>query len=353
MNGIPVSGSGPGGVVVIGSVHRDYYRYVTHHPRLGETVLARSVAVRLGGKGANQAVAAARHGAAVSFVGCVGDDTAGVQSRSDLNAEGIDCALLVTATSEETGSAFVVVDQHGENSIIVHSGANRALTEVLDLEMRVGAVISSLSPCVVLTQGELTIATIERVSALSAASGSRFVLNLAPFVPVAAAAVANADPLVVNEGEARGLVQHLTGLSQGRIDELTGELLALVLGERAISVVVTLGDRGAVAAANGRVWHQATDAVERVVDTTGAGDAFTGALVAALIAHESLEVAVERGTQAGSHAVRGQGTTSSYPARTGPLAAAANAGTGRAIPALATMAAKVRTPHGNQENQDA
>ena len=296
-------------IAVVGSINQDAFVYVDAFPKAGETVLARDGATGLGGKGANQAIAAALLGAPVSFVGAVGSDAAGSSALAALSADGVATDTIDARDDAATGAAYITVDAAGENTIIVHSGANAVVTAA-----GVTAALDRVdAPALVLAQGELPAVAVDAAAAWARGARLRFVLNLAPVIEVAPATLSAADPLVVNEGEAAELLGHAS-------DDPAGELAA----QLGTSVVVTLGAAGASVAADGRTWALPSPKPERVVDTTGAGDAFVGALAAALAAGHPLEYAVRVGVAAGSFAVQAGGTTTSY-ARDTTLAALAGA----------------------------
>ncbi|TBN57724.1 ribokinase [Glaciihabitans arcticus] len=280
-------------IVVVGSINQDYFAYVDDFPGAGATILANDGASGLGGKGANQAIAARLLGARVAFVGAVGGDAAGTGALAALEADGVDVTGIRILNATGTGAAYITVNGAGENTIIVHSGANA----------RVSAddVLSLGASAVVLAQGELPGAAIDAAARAALATGARFVLNLAPVVEVDLDTLATADPLIVNEGEAAELLGDYS-------DDLAGDLAARF----GISVVVTLGSRGAAVSTPGRSWIEPSPVPSAVVDTTGAGDAFVGALAAALAAGRDLAFAVRVGAAAGSHAVESAGTTTSY-----------------------------------------
>lgn len=306
-----------GRVIVLGSANVDAFTYVTDFPQPGETVLALDARTGLGGKGANQAVAASLTGANVSFAGAIGDDASGEFVRRTLATHGVDIAALATIPGVLTGSAAIAVDAGGENTIIVSSGANAVLDSAWVRGETVAGLFAGGAPAVGLAQGELRGEVVAEFAALCHETGTRFVLNLAPVIAVTGDVLRAADPLVVNEGEAFAV------LGEAARDELSQDeaaALATRLAERSPSVVITLGASGAVyAGATGvdgviAATHVPAPAPERVVDTTGAGDAFVGALAARLAAGDSLATAVHWGVAAGSAAVQGQGTVDSYAA---------------------------------------
>lgn len=273
--------------------------------------------VRPGGKGANQAVAAARHGASVGFIGAVGEDEFADAAQAGLRAAGVDLAGLRTVEGP-TGLAVVTVDGLGENSIVVIPGANAAV----DAGAVAGEARRIAEAEVLVLQGEIPREGIEEAARRCA---GRLVLNLAPAVEVSAETLRAADPLVVNEHEAvhaaRLLDADLSGTraaagaaGAGTLADPVGEGLAAVrrlVAAGVPAVVMTAGAAGAYLArprqaADVDVVQVPAPAVE-VVDTTGAGDAFVGALAAALARHETCEAAVRAGVQAGAEAVQTAG----------------------------------------------
>lgn len=302
-------GRSRGTVVVFGSVNVDATSYVRAFPRPGETVHSHGFRVALGGKGANQAVAAHRSGASVELVARVGDDAAAEVPLRAFSAFGLATDGVTAVPGAPTGIAQITVSGSGENTIVVTSGANASLgVDVVDEERDRLA-----RAAVVLTQGELPVPTIEALAAACDAAGVRFVLNLAPPIAVAPAALAVADPLVVNVHEGRTLGVG-TALSDDASVDAWRDAAASVAGDLARSIVVTLGPRGAVAADATGSWAVAAPSVD-VVDTTGAGDAATGTLAAMLAEGRPLADAVRVAVAAGSLAVQRRGTVDSYAAR--------------------------------------
>ena len=283
-------------VVVVGSVNQDVSLHVARIPGPGETVLAQGSTVAPGGKGANQACAVARAGAPCVLVGAVGDDAAGDALTAALGARGVQLEQLLRLPGVESGGATVLVDDAGENCIVVTGGANAALTP----EQVTTGLAAVADVGVVLTQGELSAACVEAAADHARRTGVRFVHNLAPYRPVSAELLAVCDPLVVNEHEAADLVAELGG---GGGD--VAATLAL-LQERCRSVVITLGGDGAAYSSPAGTGRSAAPRVA-VVDTTGAGDAFVGAAAAALLSSDDLGRACEAGVAAGAAAVQHRG----------------------------------------------
>jgi len=306
----------PGRVVVVGSLNVDSTSYVAEFPAPGETILSHGFQVALGGKGSNQAVAAHVVGASVDLVARGIRADAGDFAVATLERFGLPTGALGREPEAPTGVAQITVADSGENTIVVTGGANLELTEAaVDAERQ---RIASAS--VVLTQGELPVATIEHVAELAAEAGVRFVLNLAPPAPVGVATLHSADPLVVNEHEARavGIGTDAAGTSL----DAWRDLAASAVGRVARSVVVTLGSAGAVAASADGSWTAAAPRVD-AVDTTGAGDGFTGALAAFLAEGRPLDEALRFAVAAGALAVQARGTVDSYASRDAVLRAAA------------------------------
>ncbi|WP_207345555.1 ribokinase [Arthrobacter sp. E3] len=304
-----------GSAIVLGSINVDTFIHVDSFPEPGETILARSSAAGLGGKGANQAMAAALLGAEVQFLAQIGEDMAGDFAREQLDSFGVSRQLLMTSDDDPTGAAHVTVNSQGENTIAVVPGANARIC-ITELSQKfLQALDLSLAPITVgLAQGETSVEAVEAFARQCQALGIRFVLNLAPFIELNKEVLALADPLIMNEGEAQTLLRSFTGC-EAPLEDLPSALAAaqLVAEKLAKSAIITLGTAGAVASDGAGSWHQPSPLPEQVVDTTGAGDAFAGAAVALLSGGASLRDAVCAGVAAGSIAVRRTGTASSYP----------------------------------------
>ncbi|MGO4474430.1 ribokinase [Arthrobacter sp. M-10] len=294
-------------VVVVGSANLDYIIQLDAPPEPGQTVLAHHFHTQSGGKGANQAVAAARLGSSVRFIAAIGDDAEGAAMLSSLKAEGIDTSQVQILPGGRTGAAFVSVFPNGENSISVVAGANLGLSEVHVREslnhVRRGAIV--------VVQAEVPVATIQETLDASQRAGLRCVLNLAPYVRIDERLLRHADPLVVNESEASAL------LSRPVFDEASSREAARQLGEIASSVVITMGAAGAYWLDKEDEGHVSAPAVGPVIDSTGAGDAFVGALAACLAVGRPLSESVQLGVAAGSFSVMRLGAQSSYPTAQG------------------------------------
>jgi ribokinase len=294
--------SGSPTVVVVGSLNRDYVCTVDRIPGPGETRLGSELAVWCGGKGGNQAVAAALvGGASVAMVGAVGDDADGVALLEGLRDAGVDVDDVRVRRGVRSGAALITVADDGENSIVVAPGANGTVQA-----RHVRAALRRLAPSVVTTQGELPPPVVAATVEEAAAVGARPVLNLAPVIALDTSVLRLCDPLVVNAGEAGALV------GRSLLDTAALEAAALTLSRRAASVVVTGGALGAWASRGGEVSHVPARPGD-VVDTTGAGDAFTGALAVALALGRDLTEAAAWGAAVAAYAVGRPGAQASFP----------------------------------------
>ena len=288
-------------IAVVGSMNLDTVVPVPHHPRPGETVLGSDHFSNPGGKGANQAVAAARLGQRVAMVGCVGDDDAGADLKSSLSAEGVDVERVTALGGVPTGIALISVDEAGENTIIVSPGANarvdvQAVEDALDLLASVDVTLLQLE------------IPVETVAAAVHAAGGTVVLNPAPGRPLPGDLLAKVDVLVPNLGEL-GLLS--AGKEPADLDD-TASAASEIEGPKA--VVVTLGAEGALLVGSGGPVH--VPGVEvTAVDTTAAGDSFCGALADALVRGLELEPAVKWAVSAAALTVTKPGAQPSLPTR--------------------------------------
>ncbi|MEU6078302.1 ribokinase [Micromonospora sp. NPDC047074] len=283
-------------VVVVGSANMDLVGTAPALPRPGETLLGTDFVMVPGGKGANQAIAAARAGASCAFLGAIGSDSFGVTLRARITAAGVDTDQLRT-TYGMSGVALVMVNADGENAILVSPGANASMAGLTEPELTVVREAD-----VLLAQLEIPVATVTEAAVAARAAGTRVVLNAAPAVPVPAELLAATDLLVVNETEA----QALTG--RGR-DEPS---ILLDLAPRA---VLTLGAEGAwYGDRDGTAVHVPAVKVD-VVDSTAAGDAFTAALAVAWGEGRDVVDAVRWAAAAGAACARRLGASVALPRR--------------------------------------
>jgi ribokinase len=325
-----VSASPPGSaaprIAVLGSANMDLVATAATLPRPGETVLGRDFTMVPGGKGANQAVAAARAGGSCVFVGAIGSDSFGVTLRSRLLASGVDCSLLRVVYGA-SGVAVIMVDATAENLIVATPGANASLLDLTEAELRAIAGAE-----VLVAQLEVPIETVAGGALAARAVGTRVVLNAAPARPLPAELLAAVDLLVVNGLEAATLAGRPipspaprnfvevggSGVHQpvdfDEVGEEVGEVVDALL-ESVPRAVLTLGAAGALYAERGSdPVHVPAPRVD-AVDSTGAGDSFTGALAVAWAEGRDLIDAVRWACAAGAACVRELGASSSLPRR--------------------------------------
>jgi ribokinase len=306
-------------ILVFGSINLDLVTRVDRFPKPGETIAGSSFAQSPGGKGANQALAAARAGAAVRMVGAVGRDAFAEPALEQLVAGGVDVSG-VARVDGATGCATILVDAAGENCIAVVAGANAGADPA-------GIADEELTPNVLLVlQQEVTARANATLLERAHRLGVRTLLNAAPARPVSRDVVDQLDLLVVNKLEAAAL-----GEALGWPVAPEPFARAAVGSHAALTVVVTLGEQGALAANRELMWRVNAPAVD-VVDTTAAGDAFVGALAAALDRGNDLPSALRFGVAAGSLACSVRGAQSALPDR---------AATDALLPSVALKAADV------------
>jgi len=301
-----VEGTAPRRVVVVGSINVDEVIGVATLPAPGETVLGWERATGLGGKGANQAVAAAVAGGEVALIGAVGADAHGAAALEQLAKHGVDTSMVATLEETASGRALVILSEEGENEIIVIGGANQAMDE------RALSRDALRDAAVMVVQGEVPPKVNQAALRMAAELGVRAVVNLAP-VQDLGGHLATADPLVVNEIEAGQLIGAELRSAQDVVDA------APDLRGLARSAVVTLGASGAVLITPDAIDHIPAPRPERVRDTTGAGDAVAGVLATALAQGLELRAAVERAVRAASLSVTEVGAAASYEAFRGRL----------------------------------
>ncbi len=292
-------------IVCIGSSNTDMIIKTPHIPELGETILGGKYSTAPGGKGANQAVAAARAGGDVTFIARVGDDMLGQKAKEGFARDNINIEHVITDPTAPSGVALIFVDDDGHNIIGVASGANGNLSPQ-DIEERRDIIKQA---DIILMQLEVPIETIEKAVTIAAETGVRVILDPAPATALSQAILSKIDTLTPNESEA----EILTGLSVKTPAQ--AEIAARKLLEMGIkTVIVTLGLQGALVVTSGYVEHVAGIKVD-AVDSTAAGDTFAGALSVALAEGMELSKAVTFANKAAALSVTKLGAQPSVPTR--------------------------------------
>lgn len=265
-------------IVVFGSLNVDFFLKVKAFPKPGETVLTPRSVVRAGGKGANQAAAAAKAGARVEMIGAVGTDATASVALDSLRTAGVDFSGVLRMKDEPTGMAMITVDEKAENSIVVASGANAALTA--------DAVPDALltPDTVLVVQLETPVAEVSRVLRRAKEKGATTVLNAAPAAVLDDETLKAADWVIVNETEA----ETLTGQKEQSFEKAVSELAEKAGG----NCILTAGAKGAFLSSGGKTVRAGTLPI-RPVDTTGAGDCFVGVFAAMIDAKTPLPDALK------------------------------------------------------------
>ncbi len=292
-------------ILVVGSSNTDMVIKTHHFPVPGETILGGRFLMNAGGKGANQAVAAARLGGLVTFVGKIGDDIFGKQAVQQLEDEGIHVGFVAVDPENPSGVALITVDQKGENSIVVASGSNGTLSPA-DFDQ---AIVEFDQSEFVLMQLEIPIPTVEYIAREAAQKQKKVILNPAPAAGLSDELLKNLYIITPNETEA----ELLTGIKV--TDKQSALKAATFLHKKGIEmVIITMGSVGAFLLANGNSEIIKAPKVE-AVDTTAAGDTFNGALAVALSEGKTIREAIAFANQAASISVTRIGAQSSVPFR--------------------------------------
>ena len=292
-------------ILVVGSSNTDMVIKTLNFPAPGETILGGRFLMNAGGKGANQAVAAARLGGLVTFVGKIGDDIFGKQAVQQLEDEGINVDFVAVDPENPSGVALITVDRKGENSIVVAPGSNGTLSAA-DFDKAIGMLSESEF---VLMQLEIPIPTVEHIARIAALTHKKVILNPAPAAKLSDELLGNLYIITPNETEA----ELLTGIKV--TDEQSALKAATFLHEKGIEmVIITMGSAGAFLLANGE--HEIIPAPKvEAVDTTAAGDTFNGALVVALSEGKTIQQSIAFANKAAAISVTRIGAQSSVPYR--------------------------------------
>lgn len=292
-------------ICVVGSTNIDLTFRTSRLPRPGETLAGKVFHLGFGGKGANQAIMAARLGARVAMIGRVGRDPFGDLLVANYRSHGVDTTHVLVDAERASGVASITVDDEARNCILVVPGANLDLSPI-DVRSAASAIEGS---AILICQLEVPIKTVREAMRLARAAGVRTILNPAPAAPLDDELLALADLCVPNETE----IQALTGLPAGTRSQAEEAARALALrGPR--TVIVTLGDRGALVLENGEITELPVLPVE-AIDPTGAGDAFIGSLAVYLAEGTSTLVAAQRANAAAALSVTRIGAQSALPTR--------------------------------------
>lgn len=292
-------------VLVVGSLNVDLTIKTKRLPRPGETIIGGTFTTSAGGKGANQAIAAVRAGADVSFIARVGTDSYGQDSVKRMSAEGIDTRCIIHDEASPTGVAFILVDEHGENSIVVASGANARLCP-LDIENVKGEIASA---GVLLVQLESPLDAVRQAIDIAGKSDTLVIVNPAPGQRLSSSWFADVDVITPNKIEA----EMLAGM------KITDDASLAVIARQILNfgiptVIITLGREGVFLATKDGMSLIPAYAV-KAVDSTGAGDIFSGSLATFLAEGMSIEEAVRMAIASASISVTRMGAQMSAPSR--------------------------------------
>lgn len=289
-------------IIVIGSLNTDLVVKSPRFPQPGETISGEDLQIIPGGKGANQAVAAARQGVKTTMIGRVGSDSFGPFLVENLKSNQVDTSHVLQ-TDSATGTAIIVVDANGQNSIVLSPGANGKVSPA-DVDSASFADFGLL-----LLQLEIPTPTVLRAAQRAHEHGLSVILNPAPAKPLPHELLANVDILIPNESE----LSLLAGLSVD--DASSAEIAAKAILKQGVkTVIVTLGSKGALLVTDSQVTHVNTYKVD-VVDTTAAGDAFIGGFASAMLSGKSLEDSVRYGCACGALATTKFGAQPSLPTK--------------------------------------
>lgn len=292
-------------LTVLGSINADHVISVPYFAKPGETLTGHSYHIAYGGKGANQAVAAARLGAKVSFIGCIGDDDIGQAMKTEFEKDGINTRPIKSIANEMTGIAMIQVAESGENSIVISAGANGYLDEAVVAEFKSEIAQADY----LLMQLETPLLAIIQAAKIAKHSNTQVVLNPAPARELPDELLSLLDMITPNETEA----EILTGVKV--VDEVSAKQAAQVFHQKGIQkVLITLGSKGVFVSENGQGEIVAGFRVN-AVDTTAAGDTFNGGLVTAMLEDKPLDEAIRFAHAAAAISVTRKGAQPSIPTR--------------------------------------
>lgn len=292
-------------LTILGSINADHVIHVPHFPQPGETLSGHHYHIVFGGKGANQAVAAARLGAKVNFIGCIGNDDIGLQMKTSFQQQGINTDCITTIAHEMTGIAMIQVADNGENSIVISAGANAHLNTTL-VEQFTPQITAADA---LLMQLETPLDAVIYAAKIARQAGKPVILNPAPAQTLPDELLSQLTMITPNETEA----EILTGIQV--TDEHSAAQAAAIFHQKGIdTVLITLGAKGVF------VSHQQQQAIihgfqVQAKDTTAAGDTFNGALITALLENQSLTQAIQFAQAAAAISVTRLGAQSSIPTR--------------------------------------
>ncbi|KER01593.1 ribokinase [Photorhabdus temperata] len=293
-------------LAVLGSINADHILNLESFPRPGETVIGKQYQIAFGGKGANQAVAASRSGADITFIACVGEDDIGSRICQQLAMDNIKTSGIEVIEGETTGVALIFVNQQGENVIGINTGANAALTP--EYFYRYQNIIEEADT--LLMQLESPLETVQLAAEIAKQNDTKVILNPAPAQKLSDQLLSLVDIITPNETEA----EYLTGITVK--DDSGAEKAAQILHDKGIAtVIITLGSRGVWLSEKGQKGEIVPGFKVKVVDTIAAGDTFNGAFVTALLEGKTMLSAVRFAHSAAAIAVTRQGAQPSVPWR--------------------------------------
>lgn len=291
-------------IIVFGSINMDLNMRVKNFPQAGETMISRSYSMTPGGKGANQALSAARLGVKTALIGKVGDDGPGIRAQKVLRRNEVITSGVAVSEDMPTGMAMVLRNHAGENQIIIASGANAQVSAEQAPEEILG------KGNYLLTQMEVPLEQNAIVMKRAKDNGAKIVFNLAPALEIPKPMLTLADYLIVNQIEARQLGQKM-GIN---VEQSAAKLAYALAKEGNLICLITMGDKGSVIVTpEGEAWAMESIKLDKVVDTTGAGDCFCGTFTACLHEGKSIKSALRYATAAAALSCSKFGTIESYP----------------------------------------